>query len=355
MKTLNKIILFFCFLSINCFCQDYKVPNKSINNKAITTFGQGFSDYLFLNDRIYAVSKDNQLYSWKVSGDSVSNDSHKWPAKISILTKDKENKLIIGLESGQVFKLINSKWILTSDIKIKPLSLLFTSDNSMYAITKRGVISHTGTAFFPKKYNNHQLPFDTVNKEWFEPSCFLMDSKNNIWLGFARGEWGGDIQIFNTYKSTYEQIDWKELHLTLSPIISIFENDKKDVLITSGMRHMGTSGFLALINNFKTIEIFKISTSKVNSQYIGVGSFNQFEKLVYFYDDNGWSKQVSSETNLNFKFYMKRPIIPQDFSSSSKDYDIKIYSYHFVDKNKIVFNSNFGLGYLDGLKLTLFK
>jgi len=356
MTRLKLYILSFGLVATTAFSQTYKIPSDTVNKKSITPNSIGFLEYTLIKNRFYGLTRDNKIYSWSLTGDSVHIINHAWKTKISAIDKDNSNNLLVGLEDGKLYQAKKNSWVLISDIKTAPIKFLSTSENRLFVVTDRGIIEpKTCKAFFPVNSNNHQIPFDTEKKTMMAPTSYFIDSKNIIWLGFARGEWGGDIQAFNTKTLQFEKFDCSKLKLTLSPITSIFENDNGHIFVTSGMRHMGETGFIAVIDNFNVIKKHAIPSGKRGSHYIGQGSFNKFEKVAYFYDDNGWSKQQGPDTTMNFTFFLKRPHVPQDFSSVETDYDIKIDNYDFIDKDKIVFISNFGIGYLDNLKLTLYK
>ncbi len=335
-----------------------KPSTDSFGQKIIAVSKKPLNGYVFQNDQVWAVADTNIVYHWNLKDDSVHRIVLDKKSKTICIAKDKEQNIVIGLESGQILKLMPGQtWKQLAFLDEPVQRICFTKANRGFAITRHGIVSvDRNENYVPAQSNNNQIHFQENSMP--VPSCSYIDSQDNIWLGFAFGEWGGDLHIFSTSKREFIKTDLKALNITLSPILSVFEDKNNRIYITSGLMHFSYSGYLVQVTNFVETQTYDKGSSRVDSlnEYIGPGAYNPYNNLLYYYSNKGFKIQVPVLNTLMFAEFYNPKLSWSYGQSNAVGYQMNVQSFEFIAENKMLFLSpNNGIGYYDGSEIKLYK
>ncbi len=150
--------------------------------------------------------------------------------------------------------------------------------------------------FFPADslFLNNQTRIRSVWPQ--RPSAYQIVQHNQLWIGFAYGEWGGDLFVFDIDSSRFLRLQPGDFQLTLNPIASISQ-DNKSVYISAGLAHFVTQGIIARFTDETGHTLFKSkpywkpigggNSQLQQGEYIGPSAFNPRNNCLYFYSQNG--------------------------------------------------------------------
>ena len=347
--------------------QKSKIPHKrhfNINN---------VKNFVIKNYRfIWALTNSGDIVLWDIEKKKLQEDlSLYFRNKASAIHIDKKDNIHVGFENGLVMRINDSdkSWQEIAKIKHPVLSIHSNTRNNYFVILKRGIydIEHKDT-FFPQKIN-FTSSFAIKGSEW-EPSCSFLDSQDNLWIGFDQGEFGGDLYVFNTIEKKFVNYfleitkgGKKKEEAYCPPIISVFEDNKRNIFITSGLEHIGLiEGKIIKFSDFKGKVIYDRSGAGINGEkngeYIGPGQFNQYSNRIYYYSDMGFFREKSLDKNNDFIGWGKIFTPKVDWRCSTRradDYQINVKKFEFINEDDFVFstNSNGIIYYKDGVQNTL--
>jgi len=346
-------ILFLCFISNKIYAQ--------IDN----------SDYIILEDNIWYLNKEGKIntydlkYEHKIENYITNSDT------ICQITKDiKDNPII--LDNKNYIKRYNFEkkdWDKIYELVEKPFGIIFDNDNNCYTISGKGITDlKNNKTYFSNQSLNHQIHY---TKSWSrrKPSFFI-DKRNNIWIGFGYGEWGGDIFIFDTVNKNFVVPNLGDFSIELSPIKTFFE-DNENVYLSSGLAHMMTSGCIVKLNNFKASYLFKSETEWENTngnsnvrnykeaEYIGPATYNKYNNSIYFYSQNGIFKgEINQDLSKleNWKSIIKPKLNWRDGQTDAVGSPMNVLKIDCIDNEKfVILTQNDGIGYFNGKKLILIE
>lgn len=327
-----------------------------------------FKDYIVADSVIWALTIDGKLKLFdietgKQSGKKISNNS-----EILLISKDKLGNIVIVDKNSEINKWseqLNS-WEVISRCEGTIYGILFSSKNKCYAIMNFGIRDvESNEAFVPKYSMNSQI---TYKGTWRNPSCYFIDKRDNIWIGFDYGEWGGDLFVFNSTEKKYLTPSFDDFEMGLSPVRSFFE-DSFSVYLSSGLDHLySTSGDIVRFDNFKPTPLFSSDThwnnsekrdSFISGEYIGPAVFNYFNNSIYYYSQYGifsGNKTLDLSKKENWKLVVKPSLLWYYGQPMAAGSAMNVLKITIIDKDKLIFLSQLdGIGLFDGVKLTMMK
>jgi hypothetical protein len=313
-------------------------------------------DFVVINKQIWGLTTTGQLVAFTEDGEPL-NIQPPQNKGIFIITKDKQNNLIVA-DSAKHIRLYNNKantWTTTNTYKRRLYGIVYDSKNQQHLITDRGI----------KMNNVYYLPDTTyaLNKQLrfspgliAAPSAYTIDKNDNIWMGYAAGEWGGDIYIFNTQLKKFV----KPKAADISPVKSIFEIGQ-DVYISSGLQHFDTFGEILKFVNLSAKSIFTSNSYKKDKngirinkagEYIGPATFNKFDGQIYFYSQNGFFKG-DPKSDLSDLKYWQHVFSPKlhwtNGQNNAVGSPMNVLKIEFISQSKFIYaTANDGLCLYDG-------
>jgi hypothetical protein len=330
-----------------------------------------FKDFVIIKNQIYALSSKGAVSVFDTNGVELKKKFLPHKYLIFAIAKDRKDALVIVDESFGIkrYNEVQNIWESLGIYKEDFRGMLFDSKNVCYAITNVGIDNMVTHEFYPPtKSLNKQINY---KDKWFATPCLHIDKKDNIWLGFDHGEWGGDLAVFNTNLKKYEIPKINDFSIELSPINSFFE-DSNSVYISGGLSHMmSSSGLIAKFEGLSSHTILKSesywketdSVRKIKKliagEYIGPATFNPFENSIYFYSQNGFFKgNINTDLSKmnNWKAILKPNFKWTNGRSNAVGSLINVLKMNYIDKNKIMFlTENDGIGLINNGKLMMIK
>ncbi|WOT13193.1 hypothetical protein [Leptospira interrogans] len=262
----------------------------------------------------------------------------------TLLIADRENKIIrlsvyenrsdflFNYDDGIVYRIISN------------------SLGKIFLITDKGI--------FDPEQKKHLEPIFSINStfaeynNWQEPSAIYLDKSDNIWIGFDRGEWGGELFIFNSRKKGYKVPILKSFQELNDPVRSFFEiNDS--IYITYGLNHLGAKGQIVKVTDYKAQIVFESKYDE--GEYIGPGTFNSFDQSIYYYSNLGIFKgEINSDLTArrNWRLFFQPKMKWQFGQSNAVGYQMNVKDLKFIRKDTLlIFAPQIGLGIYRGNKL----
>lgn len=288
--------LLFIFLAFVVACQQREEQNLIIKLKGKEYYPQ----FEVLADKIIALSSTGKLTTFDLStGDKLSYLSD-ISQTFTNLTLDRSKNIIVN-DSNTIYRIVNGKLNQIYRTEQNILVPVFNKSNGLFVISKAGIIDAKDNKIYSQKVNDGLYM-------WTRKPISYVDSSNNIWIGFNRGEWGGRIFIFNTerkefrtFKNAYDST--YELHTMFNPN-SFSENNGK-VYVGFGMLHESANGYISYYNNYLEKTLYESyndieSRDRKNKNYIGPVTY--FDNYLYFFHSNAFfkvdlNKDVSNKSN----------------------------------------------------------
>ncbi len=292
-SVMHKALIFpllLVFAGLAAPAQDSPIPiTKKHSDKQ-------YKDMVVTGNEIWVLTVDSLLTAFdKGTGESL-RQKYGTLSGIVAITKDHLGRIVIA-GTGKSIKAYDpsaNTWTEIGGYKNGLLGLAFDSRNALYLITNKGIVeTANGKTYFPDTVYNF---LSKRNNEWFRQPVFLMDSKDNLWIGFGYGEWGGDLSIFDT-KGKKFITSWMKSSMGIQPVKSIFENGGH-IYLSTGLNHMFTSGSIIEFTGPASRIVFKSETFRkrdddtngalVAGEYIGPAGIDPGSNSFYFYSQNGF-------------------------------------------------------------------
>ncbi len=321
--------------------------------KIVTIANTELKDCVVSDNYIWILREDGILL--KIQKDHYSvQDSLKLSEKIVAITEYAGDTMYIATEKGEVLKLsadliYNSIWNTDQQIRF----ILFTSEKKCWLATDVGVYDPSNAKeYVPSKFAGH-YGVATSGIGW-DPSCTLVDSADNIWLGFNWGEWGGNVLKFSPEKKDFISYARNgKIMCILTPVHSIFEADNI-IYSSSSLNH---SSVRSVINKFHPLctEFFISGGWRTNEIknlykgqpiYLGAAAYNNSDGCFYFCSEAGIFKCNRQQDFSKIENWQM--IIPGRFGSEGS----KII---FSDARAYFFHQKEGVIILDGVEMTFLK
>ncbi|WDF56393.1 hypothetical protein [Mucilaginibacter sp. KACC 22063] len=265
--------------------------------KANSQQQKNYFDFVIEGDHLVALTDSGELNIFDTKSNNCIDKDIKTDTAIIAVTVNNHNQIIVADANNIIKKydLTKHKFKIIEEAQADIYSLVCNSKNKIFAVTTEGIEDVATKNIYPfdRKY--------LLNKQIFrarKPSAVFMDKDDKLWLGYAYGEWGGNLLVFNT--GTHKFIKVVEASkVEVLPVKSIF-SDNAVIYLSLGLQHMLTSGSIDKITDKKYSTVFgseshwkeysegnKIVRKMDAGEYIGPATFNNSDGRIYFYSQNG--------------------------------------------------------------------
>jgi hypothetical protein len=366
MRNILFIVFWLLTLAQNLMAQTDTPPIRKINK-----VNENYASYVQVQNQLFALTDSGKLVIWNLKNlDTVRFHYNSRQFKYTAIAKDQFNNIFIATKDGSVFKLdpLSLSYSLYQKIKYPILNILINPDNKIYLIAG-GAIYDPQTKKYWYQFENHTKGLIQIKekrvlffhlkkhltKYFANPQYTFVDSKGKFWMTAVYGEFGGEVEVFDSKKDTIVNNRFGDVYPgDLSPR-SVFEDDMNNIYVTCGLQHFMNFGEIYRIDNKRNIiKIFNgdIMGKKV---FVGPGAFNKINHKIYFVTTNGFynaditltdiKPQLIFNTNLS---WTREPMaVGVDMSVSRLDFTI--------DNRLLFLTKNDGFGIYDGKSVTFLK
>ncbi|UOQ70950.1 hypothetical protein [Hymenobacter cellulosilyticus] len=126
-----------------------------------------------------------------------------------------------------------------------------------------------------------------------QPSVALLDAADKLWIGFDRGEWGGNLHVFDTKQQTFVAVAFRDT-LACLPLANSFCLVGAQLYVAGGV---AGSSCITRFENLQAKHVFH-SNYKENYRIISYGgtprgediraiAYSLAEQCLYYYSDQG--------------------------------------------------------------------
>jgi hypothetical protein len=300
MKHLLMNVLVLLASSICCFSTAGQTHKKIVKHvtkapapRAATVpeeFSFGYKDLAVVGDSIWTIATNGKLKLLSSLGDELPLSLSR-NASFKSLVYLGHDTLIVT--TNNAVSLLNTKNLVWKKLTVLPEKTTFLARDQkqqLYAATDKGIINLTSGKSF--------LPVYTLNDyyKWKpEIDASFLDSAGILWIGFGRGEWGGNLHAFNTKTQNFESVIFKDSLACLNPV-KAFCQVKNQVYMTSSVMHFGIAGCITRLEGFSARHVFNsydelnyrvvINGEKIG-EYIGSLAYNNNKASLYYYSQSG--------------------------------------------------------------------
>ncbi len=324
-------------------------------------------------DHVYALDEKGQLHAWALNTlqkIAIDQDS---TVHYSSIAKDSSNTVYLGTNLGDIVELdptdFSTRLHLKLKKKYKVSEIFFNSDNEIFLIVPYAV-------YDPIRDNNWQRfkhqPNGMVTKKRFlfffqrkvkryftMPQYAFMDSQDRIWMTRSYGEFGAEIQIFDTKKRKIITAPVDSLNVGLLFPKSVFEGTEQTIYITSGLQHFNNSGEIYSIKDNTASEIYASSDYEAskNGLFVGPGAYNSVEDKIYFATTNGFFRApVPTEGKMEAPEFLFQPTLSTEQEPLAVGVSMTIKKIAFTADNRLLFlTSSNGIGLYDKNGLVMLR
>lgn len=383
---MSRIILTLMFLSLAL----YSLGQTSISQTSNPTF----IEMLVVNDKLFAINNSGQVSIWDLKTLNKEFEINDTAHKYTTVSSDKFGKIYFGTSNGQIFKYTLDVKKVEPYIKLKNdlpiIKIIFNSSNELFLIVPYSVSDPIkGENWTRFKQHNRQLIarrrilfFFTIrtSKYLIPPQYIYIDNNDIIWMTSTFGEWGGSIQRFDTKsrKVINRSIDSIQYELIFPR--SIFEDDKNNIYITSGLQHFYGSGeILKIYNNVskciyssdsfnnlkKSKQHIEVDSNGVISVikernydiFVGPGAYNEEDNKIYFASSEGFFRvNIPQNGKIQKQEFLFKPNLNWENEPLAIGVAMTIKKIAFTSDNRLIFlTTNNGIGIYDGANQKMLK
>lgn len=356
-----------------------------------STANPKYREMLVVNENLFAIDDMGRITIWNLKTLDKEFEMKDTIPKFSTVSSDRKGNIYCGTNKGQIYKFKIEENKFEPYIKLKkevPITkIIFNSSNELFLIVPNAIYDPIKDKYWNNfKQQNDQLIVKKRFLYFFRkrtynyflmPQYTFIDNNDVIWMTSTFGEWGGSIQRFDTKirKEINESID--SLRFGLFFPKSIFEDDKGNIYITSGLQHFMNSGEIILIrnnvaksiydsDNFKdTTQYSKVDSNGVvnifakrdNGIFIGPGAYNQKDSKIYFASSKGFFRVIiPPKGTIQKQEFLFQPKLSWENEPLAIGVAMTIKKITFTTDNRLIFLTfNNGIGIYDGDKLKMLK
>jgi hypothetical protein len=307
-----KITVFIIFALSSLVC----VGQSDSSIYSVQKTGSNYKSVLHSNNRIYAITEGGGAVVWDLLAMDTIPFAYNETAshKFLCVSKDRVDAIYFGTDKGHIFKYnsITGNCDLYKKIKYSVNHIFFNSDNYPLTIVPYAVYDPITKRRWTK-FDNHTdglihkrkilgIFSKRVYKYFQMPHYTFLDSQDRIWMTASFGEFGGDVQIFDTknfriIENKFDSVSPGSLHPR-----SVFESTDQNIFITSGLQHFSSSGDIYKIDKESAVsKIFHSSGPRVLDRksgkvidegglFVGPGAYNKHDNCIYFATSRGIHK-----------------------------------------------------------------
>lgn len=340
-----------------------------------------FEDFVLTNSHCFAVA-NGAITVWDqkkfTKSQAFLRDTED---KILSIAKDANGEVFVGTEKGMIYNLdsdLTFNRFLSS--KYYPIKyLFFNSENKLFLIVPNAVYEpRTGCHW--TKFRNHTDGiihkkkllgvFSVKSKTYFQmPHYAFLDSKDRIWMTASFGEFGGDLQIFDTRNQKIINHEPDSINMGLFFPKSVFESSKGEIFITSGVQHFMNSGDIyRMSSDLEIVRIFRSDgPRKIDRKtgvvldegglFIGPGAFDKATNTITVATDRGFYRvRIDGNEKLGTPELLVNPELTWAREALAIGASMAIKKMEYTSDGKLIFLSKKdGIGIYDGDKIMLLK
>jgi ligand-binding sensor domain-containing protein len=364
---MNKTLIIFLLASL--FATRAFAQQDSLSVNKIKRDTLNYISYVCTGDTLFAINEKGKLKIWDLKKiETISFKTDDPNIKYTAITKDTYNHVFVGTADGSVLKLssdLSPSIYLTT--KYPVIYIVFNSQNKLFLITQAGVYDVENKHYW-NRFSIHAPGLVRVKKQliflkkrikdYFSiPKVIYLDNKDRLWMSTSYGEFGTDMQVFDTGKRQILDSLAKNVRGHLSNPNSFFNDDHGNLYITSGLQHfMNWSNIIKINTDDNVSEIFDGTIDGTrNKMFIGPGAYNVSNNSIYFATTDGFYR--ADITQREFKPHLLfKPNLSWGREVMAIGAAMAIKHTSFVHNNKLLFLTvNNGFGIYDGNNLTMFK
>ncbi|UOQ77333.1 hypothetical protein MUN84_00980 [Hymenobacter sp. 5516J-16] len=318
------------------------------------TLNGGYKDVVALDSTLWAVDASGHLASFTSAGEERPLSTTLKVPITSIHATGKDELLVV---CGQDIYLLNSKTqACTYEAKLPPKTVFIARDNrkQIWAATETGLLNvATNQSFVPDSTLNHYYKWRP------QPSAALLDSYNILWIGFDMGEWGGNLQVFDTNLQRFVPVDFADTLGRLCPVNSFCEA-KTQMYLSGAVAHGSNSSCITRFDKLQAKRVFNSSWREnyrtmvfgdPGGEYISTIAYSPTENRLYYNSQNGIYR---APINMELHQQDAWQLVCAPMSSWPTDRRQHVSKMVFTSDNKLVLLvENNALGIWDGRILTL--
>ena len=391
----------FCFFSLFGIAQS-NFQKDTIPTSQINVLNSEYKDYVYANDIIYAISKNDDLVAINLKKDRYKLIKN----NIVAIAMQSTGELLFGSSEGKLFTFNKKGKIKQIDeIDAQIFSILINSKDE-YIVYSNKSIYYDKKHYVPTRATNFygKVKLKLTGTTLIAPDYIYLDKMNFIWFTFNEGEWGGNVCFFDLDKKEfiYEKQPFNEyptnLHIS-SNTKGVTYNSDNELFITSsgGSRTFiyttlnefdyYVSGTVSKIfqkgevlhnycfdpefledkkykfafsrdyNGFKNndSELREILTANEINK-LGTITYNKFNNQLYFFSTKGFSILKNSDCTFIKKLYLSPKLTCKTQNTRSYCIDLLVTKFEFISEKEMIFlTKNDGIGYYNGENIKYFK
>ncbi len=392
----SKWVMICLVLGLSCLCHTVKSQDGGFSipsrEKRYHVKNLNYVDFIFFNQKIWAISEDGQLIIWDIANDQPGTEQYEFK-NVTSITKTQTGEIYLGTQDGEILKyhLLKKRWDIVYSIHTPVYGICIFDAAKHYAITDHGLVNVIAETLHRPQYSMNSA-MDYSKSTIGIPSSILCDSRQQVWFTYYQGEWGGDIHVFSPQneaylplKIDYEKIIEEPLPVKKIPSISsVVEGTNHTVYVTSGVQHLGVdrSGSIiefhkvfSIIDTFKRLlkpstpvyigtPIFLSSTHRPSvpyidpsGEYIGPSYFNPYDHKLYYYSNYGFHVvEYSGQGHKLIRKKLFHPKLKWIYGRRMNGSNLSVLKFEFIDEHTIVFLTRFdGISIFDGEIIKFYK
>ncbi|MDO6433295.1 hypothetical protein Q4E93_21975 [Flavitalea sp. BT771] len=330
---------------------------------------ESYLSFVTCENKAFVTTKNGKIVVWDLTlQDTIHFAPHDTSDWFTCLALDRQNQVYAGTSRGEVYRINTSSLTPTLVLNSKyfVFAICFNSNNKMLLAVKYAIYDPYKRKSW-SGFTSHASGLIYSRQKFFSaPQFDFHDSKDRWWLCASHGEFGGDVQIFDTKN---EKIYDKKIESIVFPNLtpkSVFEDTSGNVYITSGLQHFMNFGEIYRIGNDDVAKkIFdsdvyakeEKESDSVGGLFIGPGVYNKFDGNIYLYTSNGiYRAMMFSDGSIKKLEPILNPSLHWSREPLAIGVGMAVHQMAVTSDNKLIFlTENDGLGIYDWKRLTLLR
>ncbi|WEK37187.1 MAG: hypothetical protein P0Y53_06715 [Candidatus Pseudobacter hemicellulosilyticus] len=336
------------------------IPVLFISWSCTTPAAEDYIDFINIGDHVWAITVDSSVVKFDLKGKQGIKKVFDDSIKVTVIAKDRNDNIVVVDAMNRIGKYEAGKWRFANTGQSNITAIFYTSSNKEYLVTDSGIINtESNKTYFPDSALIAQMGRYYGMMEY---TSALLDNRDNIWLGYNYGEWGGNIFIFNTAENRFIHPSTRNMNLEEYPIFSLAQGPD-GIYFSGGLSHMKiTMGYIAKFRDSTAFVVFHNQYHEENKKrkvhYVGPIAYNKWDSYLYFYSQYGFFKaKVDSELwNEAYWTSLANPDLPFTYGQSmAVGYGMNIKKIVATGPDAVLFlTENRLIGYLVGKEVKLY-